>query len=460
MFGFIGKCMQTSIVHLLMCTNSSKFRITSIRDDQFNIKSGEYIHATLEPITPGSKTYGIEVLFGRSFKPDMTRRRLSEIHVNTLTLLVEITNSNLTHNETQTYDDMWSRSYRSVSSIFNESSYGAVKFQENISETRTISITPYASQNTGCNIADISKDLIERASIEADNYTPVLTFSRVEFVIHRDFGAICDNVIPEGLGTIACRAGDFCYSVIRKNTVFTRAHELGHTFGMGHAYGCQPVLGACASPFEYGDMTSLMGGGSSGNTRKTTGGFAAPDRITAGWLGDLHITNIADSATDRRFEVGALSVWPSEKPHAIRFPSRCQSVGIFTGDNCETILSYRVPVGVDNDIRGGGYSSTVSVHIWQPNQNTTTLLVANLNQAESYQVNAGQVVFVSETFSTHAVITVCRPNSANTDSCGAPQTKSPDLIIMWVIIGVVIAGIIALVGYIVYVHIKRTKSIY
>jgi len=454
MFGFVGRCMQTSMTHILLCTNASQFKFTSIRDTQFNIKSGEYIHATIEPIKPGSRTYEIEVLFARSFKPDMTgRRRLSEFHLNTLTLLVQFTNSNLTHNETQIYDDMWSRSYRSVSTIFNESSYGAVQFDKDIAETRTVSISPDASQI--CEVFELMELAFYASGQPFTSQNS--TFSRIEFIMPREFGATCNNdtIIQDGFGTVGCNERD-CYSVIHDNTVFTRAHELGHSFGMGHSHACEPAGSQCAKPFAYGDRTSLMGGGRSLNTRKTTGGFTAPDRIIAGWLGDLHITNITDAAANGRFELSALAAWPSEKPHVIRFPSRCPAVEIFTGDKCETVFSYRAPVGVDTDIRGGGYSSTVSVHIWQPKGGTNTLLVANLKQGESYQMTTGQVISVSETYPTHVVTTVCQPNSAYTDYCGAPQT--PDL--LWVILAVGIAAICAMVGYAVYVNRNRFKSIY
>ena len=433
MFPFAGQCTRMSIASMLMCTNSTKFAYTRIIDTAFQIDSGEYINATLVQMQRGSTAYTIESILTRSFRSrTVSHRRLGEIHRNILTLRVAYANSLQSYSEQQLHEGMWGGGVnRSVNNIFYESSFGKVTFTRNASETKTIVIQPSSYfesiRASGCNI-DLLLYATNIAAYRQSNVN-LSSFSHVEYIIPLDFGATCAVEIGDGIAPIQCHMYE-CFTVIRSPTVYTRAHELGHNFGLNHAYGCGPGRGRCSSArmLEYGDATAIMGGMFS---RDTTGGFIAPNRMNLGWVG-----NITDGAGDGRFEIGALASWPSDTPHIVRVPSPCPSLyEILTGDECEILLSYRAPVGIDVDIRGGSYSQTVSVHIQSPTVRKTLLLVS-LNLGDSYPMPTGQVVSVIATATTHAVVNLCRSSSP-----AGTHTSHPNM--QWLVVfslGAAMAG--------------------
>lgn len=418
MINFIGQCTRMSIASLLMCRNSTKFSYTRIIDTTFTIDSSEYINATLAYAMNGSTAYTIHSLLSRSFQPnEVGIRRLSELPINILTLRVAYENSSHAYSEQQLQEGMWGNVNRSVNNILYESSYGTLTFTRNTSQTKTIILQSSnyldSIRTNGCNI-DI---LLYAANMAAyrESKIDLYSFSHIEYIIPSDFGTTCDSEIGDGVGAIQCSMYE-CFTVIRSPTVFTRAHEIGHNVGFKHAYGCGLERGECSSlrALEYGDATAIMGGMVS---RDTTGGFIAPNRMNAGWLG-----NITDGAADGRFNIGALASWQTDTSHVVRVTGRCPPVPeIFIGDDCEILLSYRAPVGIDVDIIDGPYSLTVSVHIQSINVRKTLLLVS-LRAGDSYQLSTGRVVSVIETNPTHAVVTVCQLSSS-ADTCDISQTN-------------------------------------
>ena len=453
MFGFAGQCVRMSIASMLVCKNATKFAYTTITDTSFKIKSGEYIHATLTETVALSQIYKIDILFARSFRPDMMNgRRLSELHTNILTLRVAYANSSSMYSEMELSEGIWGNSHRSVQSVFYESSYGAIKFLKNMSDIRTIVLETSAEltyiRTNGCFIQRLLGMVDKEATLGSN--IDLETFSHIEYIIPRDYGSTCESDVGEGAGSTMCTKPN-CFTFIRSPTVYTRLHELGHNYNLNHAYGCGLNRSACstANMLEYGDATAIMGGRFS---RDTTGGFIAPNRINVGWL-----NNITEFEADGRFEIGALAAWPSEKPHVIRIPTTCPSpIGIFIGDACEIIMSYRVPTGIDVDIREAYYSGTVSIHIQavkkEFEQASNTLLLVSLGKGESFRISTGQMIFVSEAHQTHTVVTVCHPSSI------AEYCTTSQLQVVWIVVIAVLAAVTVLVVCIAVKFRNRSRK--
>lgn len=124
--------------------------------------------------------------------------------------------------------------------------------------------------------------------------------------------------------------------------VGTVIHELGHSFGMGHAglLTCWYVqTRRLCSADPYGDMADVMGGGGGSNLVACTGDFGALQKARAGWLTRTYI------AKPGIYRLAPLEV-ASTLPQAL----------VIRGSTYEYWIDTRQPVG--NDARLSGPATT------------------------------------------------------------------------------------------------------
>lgn len=448
MFAFIGRCMQMSIASMIMCRNETNL-YTTIIDSVHNIKSGEYIHATLEQPDARFRKYNIGILFSRSFKKDMSvpgRRLNTMIRSNVLTLRIAYTDSEPASTPEELHDGFWNDTRkRSVSSIFHESSYGKAPFDEETSVVATVHLNASieSTHTGGCDIEpmfELAVPAVTEAGIDFSDFT------HIQYILPPNYGSTCNW---EGLSLTACSIpGEYifenCFSVLRNATVFARAHELGHNFGMFHAAGCGLAQGECLSlsSTPYGDATAIMGGAHNGDQ---TGGFIAPNRINMGWM-----DNITDGSLDGTYEISALSEWPSPENAAIRIPIACP-VSAQMGNACEIIVSYRTPTRIDSAI-ADIFDYTISVHLKSATELGITLLLISLRLGDSYQLPNGKVLFVCETYTDGATIVLGKDGDFKA-VCDAAATDSTAIII-----GVVAAVFVSLFGGMACTYAYRARK--
>jgi hypothetical protein len=257
----------------------------------------------------------------------------------------------------------------------------------------------------------------------------VTAFTHIQYIVPLDFGSTCDWA---GFSAIGCSIPggflfDNCFAVIRNATVFTRAHELGHNFGMLHAAGCGLIEGECTTDLStpYGDASAIMGGA---QNHYQTGGFIAPNRINMGWM-----SNITDGSQDGRFAIRALAAWPSPKNAAISIPCVCPVSSQIFGESCELIVSYRAPTGIDSTIMDM-FAYTISIHLKSATELSTTLLITSLGLGDSYNLNNGKVLFVCETYVDSAIVVIGKDGDLKA-ACDA-EAMNPAAIIIGVIAGI------------------------
>lgn len=117
------------------------------------------------------------------------------------------------------------------------------------------------------------------------------------------------------------------------------AHELGHTFGLGHANRWECRAGRCQS-VEYGDLHSVMGG-------RALGQFDAYEKYTVGWLTDADVA-LAQPGT---FSIDQLEL-PSGLPQAL----------VIETATTRYWIDHREPVLEDADLAGDPLVDGVFVH--------------------------------------------------------------------------------------------------
>lgn len=429
--------MKMSVPSLLICQNDTKFVYTNIIDTNYKIRSGEYIHATLEQSVAKTNSYEIDVLFGRSFKKDMTRRQMSTAHSPTiLTLRMSYADAEPGATEIDLNQGLWGdfntiTQPRSVNRIFHESSYGQFQFQQNGSFVATVFINESitgSSNNIGtqCSISTILQQG-NQAATEANIDTQA--FSNIEYIIPTELATRCGltDMTSEGCAIPGVPISE-CITIAHISSVSSRSRLFGSHFGLMDATGCGLTEGECTSPYAHGDASAIMGG--AGHVDHT-GGFIAPNRISMDWIGD-----ITDSPGDGRLVVRALAIWPSRNnasSAAIRFPCACPSGPYYIGDACSMIISYRTPTGIDSHMMNALWN-TVYIHITSESGPSETVLHNTLRLGDSYRLDTGKVIVVCNTQLTNALVYIGDDISIF-DACPhAPATN----ILAPVIIGVIV----------------------
>ena len=430
--------MRTSVASLLMCQNETRFMYTRISDSTYNIKSSEYIHAVLEISDPPTTVYTIGILFGRSFKKDMSGRRLAVVAApNVLTLKIGYNDSTPAASETELETGLWGGSVLSVDRIFHDSSFGQVQFDRDASLVASIRLnqsieSTRLSPDDGCDTSAV----LQSAGQAAFNMgIDTRLFTHVEYILPSDFGSTCDSVTGSSMSAIGCYVpggmSDECFVILRSGSVFSRARGFGHNFGLLRAGGCALVPGVCSvsDAVNFSDASAIMG---ASNTVLGLGGFIAPNRIKMGWL-----DRVSHVSGDGQFAIGALAVWPSVNDGALIVPCNCP-LHSSMGDSCITVVSYRSPTGIDENITDI-FRHSVSVHLASATGHSETALLVSLYEGESYLLASGKVVFVCETGRDRAVVAIGGTASKWVDVCVHREPVATTVIVCVVAFVVLVA---------------------
>jgi len=116
------------------------------------------------------------------------------------------------------------------------------------------------------------------------------------------------------------------------------AHELGHTYGLGHANRWSCAGGHCQS-IEYGDQFDVMGG-------RAAGQYNAYEKYSLGWL--KNVTRVAENGT---YTIDQLEL-PSALPQAV----------VVATAKSEYWFDHREPVLEDAGLAGSPVATGVFVH--------------------------------------------------------------------------------------------------
>jgi hypothetical protein len=169
-------------------------------------------------------------------------------------------------------DDVHSIAFDQVDAFYRSMSYGKVSL--------TGAVTPWLrafDRPVGCNLLQVRS--AGRTAALAAGYDPA-TYDRVVFV-HPEQDCPWSGVTQA--------ATVFLNGAVTAHLV---AHELGHSFGLGHANLTDCKRHGCGA-LEYGDPYDTMGVGS--------GDFSAKAKFDLGWL-----TNVARPAKNGTFVLGAI----------------------------------------------------------------------------------------------------------------------------------------------------------
>ena len=258
----------------------------------------------------------------------------------------------------------------SVDGLLRDSSYGAVSFDESLSVVVSVEMQRAVMQEAdGCHP--------EEAREEADRLLRIrgiepLEYSLREYFVPRQFGSCLWGGHAPRFGCLALPSPIDCYIFVRDPHPVTRAHELGHTLGLHHAWTREGG--------EFGDESSVMGGS------RHWKGFNAPNRFQLGWLPLQSIAEVGVPAPDD----GAAE---AARIHVIRSlhlpPNSCcaaSSALRLRGNVPELWVSYRERAGYDEDLPEQ-LGFRVMVHALRQDDGGLyhgTTLLAVLDHNESY----------------------------------------------------------------------------
>lgn len=226
----------------------------------------------------------------------------------------------------------------SVADFFRESSYGA--------HTLAGTVTPWLrtsfARPATCNYSRVSTEAMSLA--RAAGYA-LASYQKFVFVF---------PALP-GCGWMGLGGGSYAW-INQHASVFVIGHELGHTFGLGHASSLACTSGGVATTIEgtctrseYGDVYAIMGGA-------RTAHFSAPHKVQLGHLpASTHKVHRGGTTT---YALAPIEV-PGGSTYAVKIPASSQRT---------YWIEWRQPIGFDAAFPTGVTAGAL-VHTGHPSAN-------------------------------------------------------------------------------------------
>lgn len=202
-----------------------------------------------------------------------------------------------------------------------------------------------------------------------------------------------------GLASVGC--GRNCFQWLRgpyaTDTLAVPMHELGHNLGLNHA---------TTPGVEYGDVSSVMGGGAPG--RRCTNAAQAWQMAWASPVAVWDATSLPAGAW-RAATVPALTLAPTNH---VQLRPTWVTTDLATSTRTGVFLSLRQRVGWDADVPVA-YADVVSVHVYNGTQRVgpaKSELVARIARGETWAAPAAMNVTIQvlDINATHARVAACR----------------------------------------------------
>ncbi len=283
----------------------------------------------------------------------------------TIVILANFNDAGLSCSANEVRDLMFTDSNdTSVDDLYQETSLGEIWFAGDVAGPYTIDYWSTGSCSTSAWGSALD------AAAQADGFN-ISAYNRKVYVIPRSN--------PCGWAGIGTVGGNPSRSwIFRCGIPDVYAHELGHNLGMHHA---------STKTSEYGDTSDIMGYGGLPLRQ-----INAPHQEQMGWRAPAQIQTVTASG---EYDVAPLELYPFETvaPQVLK-------IAPDTGDSY--YLSYRQPIGFDNNLRPE-YLDGLAVHRHNGNGGKTYYL-ATLVDGESYVDTTNGMTFTQISHSAQAVI--------------------------------------------------------
>jgi uncharacterized protein (TIGR03437 family) len=266
----------------------------------------------------------------------------------TLVIMLESATSKNNFTNSRMQEVMFANSGLSINTFYKQNSFGKVSVEGDI-------VGPYViNVPSMCDMVDTQTQALKAVANDTQSHININDYAHKIFMIPVELKDLCKWGGLSSIGGLPSTSiiNSGAFDTWSTNIFADISHEVGHAFGMAHAQSIE----SDGSVVEYGDNSCIMG-----DKAYKIVGMHVPHLIQQGWI---PLSSVQSVSRDNVYYISNSSS-ENSTPRALQIK--------LPGSSDTLYISYRQANGLDEGLIQG-FTSGVSVHMWNGGSQRTQLL--------------------------------------------------------------------------------------